>query len=194
MRVAPGAEVFHIATQARVIATHAHDIARTRFNPAVAHVVGYGGGNLRQQGSPRLFLDEARGEGVNVKDVAINQRIGPVLPQPVIDFITGTQRKARTPFAIACDKAQVTINQEGIRPSGQVAVQELRIGDRKIQLAALLGQHAADTRIKPHAEQVSLSHPDIQQKPGIGGVTAAQGEFTGCAFHHRGHQIHLLRP
>ena len=150
-----------------------------RIDLAVAVIEGQHLADLRQQGCSGFVQDERAGAGFDVEHVAIDQRIAPDLPQMLVEVIAEAQREAGTPFVIRFGAQIVGLDQEDVDAGDQVAIQEIRIGDGRVDRAAPLRQHAVDAGVDAGADQVALGQADIDQRAGIGRVTAAEGQLAG---------------
>ena len=170
--------------------THA---AAPRIDDRVAEVVGQRLADLRQQRLALLLLDVAGGVGGDVVDLAVGQGIGPGLPQPIVEGIADAQREALPPLAVGGDAEQVALDEEDVEAGREVAVEEVGIGHREVELAAALRQRAVDAGVDAGAEQVALAQTHIRQRAGIGRVAAADRDLARGAFDHLGVQHRAVR-
>ena len=158
-----------------------------------AEIVGDGLPDLRQQRFALLLPHELRGVGRDVEDLAVGEGVGPGLAQPLVEGVARAHREAGPPLAVVGDRDEVALDVEEVDAGGEVAVEEGRVGDRDVHLAAPLRQGSVDARVDAGAEQVALAQAHIGQHAGIRRIAAAERDLAGGALRHLGVQHRAVR-
>ena len=91
----------------------------------------------------------------------------------LVELVADAQREAVAAFLVARDVEVVVVHVEQVEAGDDVAVEEIRIGDREIDLASALREDAVEAGIDAGADQVALAQAGAQQRAGIGRVAAA---------------------
>ena len=107
-----------------------------RVEPAVPRIVGQRVSDLGQ-GFPALgFLDVTRRVVVDVGNLVDQEGVLEPLRQPFRDRVVGAQRKALAIEVVGRFVLQVLRRPEQIDAAGNLATEEIRVGEREIELAA----------------------------------------------------------
>src|SRR6185312_4874922 len=154
-------------------------IARGRAQPAIALVIEQLLADDRGDARALLSENELRGAGDDVLDGVVADRVGQRLTQRFGELITRAQRAAIGLLLITRKRRVVALQGEEVEARGEVAIEEVRLGEAEIDLLRQISDRRVDAQILAASQQVALVDADIGERTIRGRIADADLEFAG---------------
>src|SRR6185437_15267019 len=127
----------------------------------------------------------ARGEAgfrADVVDAVLAERVLHRLTQCSDDLIAGAEIAADRELVEAGEVLIVALDGEDVEASGNVTVEEIRIGEADVALLRAERRQRVDAQIETFAEQIAFVDPGVDQRTVGRRETDAEGEIAGRLF------------
>ena len=106
-------------------------------------------------------------------------RVAQRLAQRLVELIAGAQRAAIGGLDITGELRVIALQGEDIEAGGELAIEEVRLGEAQIDLARAKGDRRIEAQILALAEQVALMDADIGERTVRGRIADADLELAG---------------